>query len=669
MKTVILKSLTLQNFKGCHNFTVNFNESVTNIFGANGTGKSREQDAFLWLFFGKNAEDKTDFDIKNTKDISFNQMDHVVYANLKVDNDVIDVKRIYKEKWTKKKGEETAVMTGHTTDYFWNNVPKTQKEYNDLVATIIEESVFKLITNPLYFNSDKFGKDKRREILLKICPSKPNEELAGEIPEYKELVAKLTQGKTEQDYIKQLNASIKLQRDELKTIPTRIDEALQNKVEAFDFTKLESEKSEKETALAKVEADLTDKSNAFDELLQTENEKKLKLSGVQNKIDTLKQSIQAEGNAQPVSGDNVLQKATEQLNEKELELKTAENGLVTLSTKETNIKTEISNKETEIQSKREEWAKHNQSKFVPVTNDCNCPRCGAIPEHQTINDNEEKLKAFNKSKTDAMDSCKNKATSLKSEIDNLAAEQKTITERITNGKALVERLKTEVELLKGNLETAKKDQEKVSEVPAFDLEKALSESKEYQSLLKEHAAVKATIQENPEIDVTALTNAKMSLVREIDEIKTKLRNKEVNLNVDNRVIQLKNKQSELAQEIAGVEKELFVVEKFNKLKMQNLEESVNSRFKYVKFKLFETQINGGESEVCEVLVDGVPYSSSNTAGKINAGIDVIATLCDFYQISAPIFIDCRESVTEIIDIDSQIINLIVSPEDKVLRIE
>lgn len=669
MKNVLLESLTLQNFKGCHDFTIQFNESVTNIFGANGTGKSREQDGFLWLFFGKNSEDKTDFDIKNTKDVSFNQKDHVVYANLNVDGDKIHVKRVYKEKWTKKRGEENAEMTGHTTDYFWNQVPKTQKEFNDLVAGIIDESVFKLITNPLYFNSDKFGKDKRRDILLKICPSKPNEELAGESPEYQELVAKLVQGKTEQDYIKQLNASIKLQKEELKAIPTRIDEALQNKVESFDFDKLELEKSEKETSLLKVETDLTNKSNAFDELLKTENAKKLKLSGVQNKIDTLKQSIKALGETKTDSGDNVLQKATEQLNEKELELKTAENGLVTLSTKETNIKTEISNKETEIQSKREEWAKHNQSEFVPVTNDCNCSHCGALPEHQTINDNEEKLKAFNKSKTDAMETCKNKANSLKSEIDNLVNEQKTITERFTNGNTLIERLKTEVELLKGNIENVKKDQEKVSEAPVFDLEKALSESAEYQTLLKEHATVKATIQENPVIDTAELTEQKNTLVSEIDAIKTKLRNKEVNLNVDNRVIQLKNKQSELAQEIAGVEKELFVVEKFNKLKIQNLEESVNNRFKYVKFKLFESQINGGESEVCEVLVDGVPFSSANTAGKLNAGIDIINVLCEFYQINAPIWIDNRESITELIETNSQVINLFVSPLDNVLRVE
>lgn len=669
MKTVILESLTLQNFKGCHDFTIQFNQDITNVFGANGTGKSREQDAFLWLFFGKNAEDKTDFDIKNTKDVSFNQMDHVVYANLNVDGDKIHVKRIYKEKWTKKRGEETAEMTGHTTDYFWNQVPKTQKEYNDLVAGIIEESVFKLITNPLYFNSDKFGKDKRREILLKVCPSKPNEELAGESTEYKELISKLTQGKTEQDYIKQLNASIKLQKEELKAIPTRIDEALKGKVEVFDFDKLESDKVEKETALSKIETDISNKANAFDELLRVENDKKINLSQIEIKISGLKTNIKASGEAIPVSESNVLQKSEQELTEKELELKTAENGLVTLNTKTANIKTEISNKETEIQSKREEWAKYNESVFIPVAIDCNCPQCGALPEHQTINDNEEKLKAFNKSKSDSMESCKSKATLLKTEIENLESEAKTILERTENGTKLIERLKTEVEVLKVNFETAKEQSKTVAEIPAFDLEKALSENKDYQNSLKEYELVKSTIQENPVIDTAELTDKKNNLIREIDEIKTKLRNKEINHNVDLRIIQLKNKQSELAQEIAGVEKELFVVERFNKLKIQNLEESVNSRFKYVKFKLFETQINGGESEVCEVLVDGVPFSSANTAGKLNAGIDIINVLSEFYQINAPIWIDNRESITDLIETNSQIINLFVSPNDKVLRVE
>jgi hypothetical protein len=84
--------------------------------------------------------------------------------------------------------------------------------------------------------------------------------------------------------------------------------------------------------------------------------------------------------------------------------------------------------------------------------------------------------------------------------------------------------------------------------------------------------------------------------------------------------------------------------------------------------MFKQLINGGEEECCEALVNGVPYADVNTAGKINAGLDIINALSKYFGVNAPITIDNRESCTEIIDTDSQIINLIVSPSDKNLRI-
>jgi len=80
-------------------------------------------------------------------------------------------------------------------------------------------------------------------------------------------------------------------------------------------------------------------------------------------------------------------------------------------------------------------------------------------------------------------------------------------------------------------------------------------------------------------------------------------------------------------------------------------------------------VNGGQVETCQALIDGVPFSDANTASKINAGIDIINTLCNHYQVSAPIFIDNRESVVNLIPSQSQIINLIVSEPDKKLRVE
>ena len=63
----------------------------------------------------------------------------------------------------------------------------------------------------------------------------------------------------------------------------------------------------------------------------------------------------------------------------------------------------------------------------------------------------------------------------------------------------------------------------------------------------------------------------------------------------------------------------------------------------------------------------MPFTVANTAKQVNAGIEIINALSRFYGVSAPIFIDNRESVQSLIDTDSQIINLVVS-SDKELTI-
>jgi len=104
-------------------------------------------------------------------------------------------------------------------------------------------------------------------------------------------------------------------------------------------------------------------------------------------------------------------------------------------------------------------------------------------------------------------------------------------------------------------------------------------------------------------------------------------------------------------------------------KVNLLEEKINSKFKYARFKLFKDQINGGLEETCETLYEGVPYSSGlNNAARINVGLDIINTLNDYYGISAPIFVDNAEAVTELIETDSQLISLVVSKKDKQLRV-
>ena len=65
----------------------------------------------------------------------------------------------------------------------------------------------------------------------------------------------------------------------------------------------------------------------------------------------------------------------------------------------------------------------------------------------------------------------------------------------------------------------------------------------------------------------------------------------------------------------------------------------------------------------------MPYGSINNAARIQGGLDIIKTLSEYHGLSCPIFIDNRESIVELPDMEQQIISLVVSGQDKTLRIE
>ena len=60
MQKIVLKSLSLTNFKGARSQEIVFSEQGTVISGENGTGKTTIFDAFLWLLFGKDSSGRSD---------------------------------------------------------------------------------------------------------------------------------------------------------------------------------------------------------------------------------------------------------------------------------------------------------------------------------------------------------------------------------------------------------------------------------------------------------------------------------------------------------------------------------------------------------------------------------------------------------------------------------
>ena len=663
MKNVILQSLSLTNFKGIKKQEVNFNQSITNIFGANGTGKTTFNDAFLWLLFGKNSEDKKDFSIKNTKDTSLNKADHEVVGVLLIDGVETELKKVYKEKWTKKRGSEFETYEGNSTEYFWNGIPMQQKEFQSRISDIMDENLFKIVTNPLYFNQMKW--QDQRNILLDMCPVSDDVIAKGD-EVFQSMLEEAKNYKSLAEWKSMLVASIKKSKDEVKQIPARIDEVKRGMPEALDFDSISKDLEVKNNELSSIENQIKNKSAAYDDVLAKRNEQALKVSNLKNKITSIEVDAIAESNK---PNDNTeLNFLTKELTEKNQELTTAKNGLQTLNTKLEGKRQELSSKETEIENLRKQWNDENAKELVFDDNSFHCPTCKREFESGDVDAKKAQMLAdFKATKANNLASINAKGGHLTKEKLNIETEIKDFETRIESGKVIVTDLEKSIQELTNKIDIV--NSQEFEEVNPEQLYASIiASNKGYAELKKEVEILEASLIEVPKVDTEALDASKRELITQIDELKSQLMSKS-RIDSDNiRISELEEQQKTLNQEIANVEKKQFVIDRFNKAKIDTLEAEINKKFKLVKFKMFETQINGGEVECCVAMIDGVPFSDANKASQFNAGIDIINTLSEFYGVTAPIFFDNAESVHTITETNSQLIRLVVSEEDKKLRV-
>ena len=154
----------------------------------------------------------------------------------------------------------------------------------------------------------------------------------------------------------------------------------------------------------------------------------------------------------------------------------------------------------------------------------------------------------------------------------------------------------------------------------------------------------------------------------ITELNKRLANRSQIERVDKEIADLEEKRVANNQELADLERWEFTAQEFKKAKDAKLLERINGMFQVVSFNFVSDQLNGGEKLTCVCTVNGTPYPDVNAAGKVNAGLDIINAICSAKGVSAPIFIDNRESVNQIIPTVSQVINLVVS-KDKSLTIK
>jgi DNA repair exonuclease SbcCD ATPase subunit len=667
--SIAIKEINLVNFKGLKSETIKFNH-VTNIFGDNGVGKTTIFDAFTWLLFGKDSTDRKDFEIKtlDKNNIVIPKIDHEVSAVIDVNGEEILIKRVYREKWVKKRGSLNSEFSGNETIYYWNEVPKSQREFQDKIASILNESVFKMITNPLAFNGMKW--QDKRNALIEIVGNISDLEIAGTNKDFVLLLNKLS-NKSIEEYKKQLAAQRKKMNDEIKFIPTRIDEVSKNTPAALDFVSLRANKTTLQKSIENIQSQIDDKSKAYDAIILKRQEASNEIFSLKSKLQNIEFETTSKLQRETKTDDSELVNLRKDLENKNLELKTTDNGINSLTLEINALEEKIISFDKKIISKREEWNLENAKELSFDDNSFDCPTCKRAFEAQDIQNKKEQLvHDFTTKRNDNLIEINKQGKSLAEQKTAVEASIFTLKERIKKGEDLSKQLNLDIINIETNIENASKN--KVSETPLEDfsrlVENALLENAEYQNIKKEITVKEvANTTINP-VNVDDLKQQRASVETQIKSIDTQLAIEGQIEASTKRVAELEKQEQTLAQQISDLEREQFTIENFIKKKIDTLESMINKKFNYVKFKLFETQINGADVECCHALIDGVPFSDANTASKINAGLDIINTLCEFYKITAPIFIDNRESIVNIIDCKSQIVNLIVSKADAKLRV-
>lgn len=642
MKTVRFKSLKIRNFKGTESLDVNFDQT-NDVKGRNRSGKTTLFDAMVWCLFGKNSADKKEFGIKNKVNTELNRADHLVELVMEVNGQENTLRRVYKEKWTKKRGEESATYDSNETEYFWNSVPCTMKEFDIRINEIIAERMFKILTIPLFFN-EKMTDAERRETIVAMAGELPDEKVINGTPAYQELFARLKGQKSLEDYRKEISYEKSALRKSLESIPHRIDEVLKSNPQSQDWAGIQKEIDQKLEAIKNLESEIEGVVSYASKANETVNAHHDKRREAKVKMVEIANGIKDKDWQDVLKANQDIDKADYELVNIDFEIKTLTDRIATW---EANIKAI----EEDLEALRSQWREENAKAFTFDREGCKCDKCGTPFKSADIEALEqEHLINFNQGKNSNL-------ALIKSRGDSMGASKSVQIEHI---KTTAERLAS----LRARREEILPIATKARVEPMKDIDALIEKNAEY---IRLKAIAEAPVPEYIKADVSELKEMKDSLTEGIDELKKLLLGKDQLERNSKRVEELKAEEKKLAKELADLEKTEFTIESFMKKRMDMIEKSVNDKFSFVSFQLFESQVNGGERQVFKTMVGGVPYADVNRADQINAGLDIINALSAHYGITAPIIIDNAEAVNEFIPTNSQTIRLYVT-NDPVLTV-
>lgn len=641
---MFLKSMTIENFKGCKEREITFSNK-TSIKGVNGSGKTTIADAVMWVLFNKDSSGATNFDIRPKDefgtDIDF--LDIRVELVLDVDGRELTLVKVQKQDWVKKRGAEEQTFQGNTNSYEINTIPKSEKEFKAYIEEIVPEEVFRFASNTNAFMAQKPA--DRRKTLFELVSDVSDMDVLATDKKFDPLREQLGQF-TAEEILSRDKKALSEYKKELKEIPARIDEVSKTIVER-DYSAEENKLAELRKQLESVEDDTSDAS-----VYEQVNQYKSEIARLNGELQDLERGANADNNQKRNELQNKIIDIDQQIN--------------STSRNKNNDERNINSLENSIKANEAKLGelgdKYTTVKAEDVESDATkCPTCqreyeadkkdGIISDFQKKKD--ERLMQINLQGKGVADSIKKDKEELEKTKTSLFEHELKLRELNKSR----EDLSKDLEALPNKIDVTSTEEYKAIQ----------SKIKDNEGLLEEASKTISDISAKKQ----AIADKKRAIQAEIDQVNQILASKGQIENAKKRVLELQAEQKRISQDIASTEKEIYLLEEFEKAKVNLLSDKINAHFKIAKWKLFKRLINGGYEPICEPMVNGQAYSTGlNSGHKIIAELDIIQALQRIYEVSVPVFLDNAERVNgfNIPEMDCQLIALSVT-EDPVLKVE
>ncbi len=649
MKITISK-IAIRNFKGIKSLDVELLPGVNSIRGANATGKTTILDSFLWTLFGVDSSGRADFNIKtlDPDGTPIHYLDHEVEVTLKVEDQKIALRRLYQEKWVKSKGKAEAEFSGHESTYYIDGVPVTMREYNTKVATLCENNMFKILTNPLYFPNMPWA--EQRKILFDIAGEVSDDDL-NLTPLVKAMLRNKGQKSIEM-YKREVAATKKKIKDELDVIPARIDENDRGIPQEKDWNKIEAAIKERERKIEEITLQMTSHSQQLEARKQKSEDLARRIGNLRTRQQSIALDVKVNAMRDINESRGILRQMEDSISQKE-------KAIESFNMQKKVLETETATLASRLDDLRQEWREINAMKFIMDESSTICPYCKKPLDEEDISIKRVAMEAaFNKDKAGRLESNVARGKELSTRVNDL---KKDILGYDEKTKALA----GEILAIQDRLPKIK------ASIPGTepDISAILSTMDEWKQINEELAKLEEQYNNQDDLIATSNYSALMAPIRaEIDDLKSVLSAREIIETKNKRHEQLVARQKELAGDLASWEKEENAMEEYTRAMINAVEGKINDMFHTVKFKLFNLQVNGSLAETCEATINGVPWRDNNSAMKIASGIEIIDVLGHAYNRRLPVWIDNREGVTNIPDIRNQVINLYVDDSFKTLTI-